>query len=245
MKEEERRRVNPRMKGRRENPTDGRAGSAALQKRCRSSAATRNGWPMKAKSYPVRDRFYLSSHVHRASKSPLPRPVRVGERAGLSVVRGDSGNDVRQNVAQDRTAPHRNAAEDLGHTVLTTRRGRARMLPHNNLRQPKPKLHAQLTLSPTLTCRGRGDFDFPSFFFLSSSVVLLCHPWDTPSVLSYPCHPWHPWPPLSSSFLSSVVRLCHPWVFPFRPFLIRVIREIRGSFFPFPSSVVGLCHRGT
>jgi hypothetical protein len=49
-----------------------------------------------------------------ASKSPLPRPVRVGERAGLSVVRGDSGNDVRHNVDQDRTAPHRNAAEDLG-----------------------------------------------------------------------------------------------------------------------------------
>jgi hypothetical protein len=48
--------------------------------------------------------------------------VRVGERAGLSVVRGDSGNDVRQNVDQDRTAPHRNAAEDLGQTVLTTRR---------------------------------------------------------------------------------------------------------------------------
>ena len=66
---------------------------------------------MKAKSYPVRDSVYidsrnidnrnidnrnidnrnLSSRVHSASKSPLPRPVRVGERAGLSVVRGDSG----------------------------------------------------------------------------------------------------------------------------------------------------------
>jgi hypothetical protein len=76
-----------------------------------------------------------------ASKSPLPRPVRVGERAGLSVVRGDSGNYVRQNVERDRTAPHRNAAEDLGQIVLTTRRGRARMGPHNNLRQSK--LHAQ------------------------------------------------------------------------------------------------------
>jgi hypothetical protein len=52
--------------------------------------------------------------------------VRVGERAGLSVVRGDSGNDVRQNVAQDRTAPQRNAAEDLGQIVLATRRGRNR-----------------------------------------------------------------------------------------------------------------------
>jgi hypothetical protein len=40
----------------------------------------------------------------------------------LSVVRGDSGNDVRQNVDQDRTAPQRNAAEDLGQIVLTTRR---------------------------------------------------------------------------------------------------------------------------
>ena len=87
-----------------------------------ASAATRNGRPMKAKSYPVRDRLYLSSHVHSASKSPLPRPVRVGERAGLSVVRSDSGNDVRQNVDQDRTAPHRNAVKDLGQTVLTTRR---------------------------------------------------------------------------------------------------------------------------
>jgi hypothetical protein len=29
---------------------------------------------------------------------------------------------VRQNVDQDRTAPHRNAAEDLGQIVLTTRR---------------------------------------------------------------------------------------------------------------------------
>ena len=101
---------------------------------------------MKAKSYPVRD-MYLHTFTE-ARKSPLPRPVRVGERAGLSVVRGDSGRRsgteqedpirlvrmvnqtvsyVRQNVDQDRTAPHRNAAEDLGQIVLTTRRGRARM----------------------------------------------------------------------------------------------------------------------
>jgi hypothetical protein len=36
-----------------------------------------------------------------------PPRRRSGVRAGLSVVRGDSGKDVRQNVDQDRTAPTR------------------------------------------------------------------------------------------------------------------------------------------
>ena len=79
---------------------------------------------MKVKSHPVRDSFYLYLHTFTDLASPpLPRHVRVGERAeraGLSVVRGSSGNHVRQNVDQDRTAPHRNAAEDRGQIVLTT-----------------------------------------------------------------------------------------------------------------------------
>ena len=63
------------------------------------------------------------------------------------------------------TAPAGNAVEDLGQTVLTTRR-RDGVEQEGDLTttcdNQKPKLHAQVTLSPTLTCRGRGDFDFPS-----------------------------------------------------------------------------------
>jgi hypothetical protein len=103
----------------------------------------------------------------------------------LSVVRGDSGNDVRQNVDQDRTTPQRNAAEDLranrprdatgsskkviSQQLATTKTESSRTAyplpdPHESRERG---LHAQLILSPvtlslTLTCRRRGDFDFPS-----------------------------------------------------------------------------------
>ena len=60
--------------------------------------------------------IYLHTFT-KASKSPLPRPVRVGERAEFRVIRGDWGNYVRQNVEQkqeERTTDHTDDTDEEG-----------------------------------------------------------------------------------------------------------------------------------